>query len=44
MKEEDNILKKVGKENVFRVPDGYFENLTFRGDEPASRKGNTCNY
>ena len=20
MKEEDNILKKVGKENVFRVP------------------------
>ena len=31
MKEEDNILKKVGKENVFRVPDGYFENLTSRG-------------
>ena len=28
MKEEDNILKKVGKENAFRVPDGYFENLT----------------
>lgn len=28
MKEEDNILKKAGKENVFRVPDGYFENLT----------------
>lgn len=28
MKEEDNILKKVGKENGFRVPDGYFENLT----------------
>ena len=28
MKEDDNILKKVGKENVFRVPDGYFENLT----------------
>ena len=21
-------MKKVGKENVFRVPDGYFENLT----------------
>ena len=40
MKEEDNILKKVGKENVFRVPDGYFENLT----SEASRKGNTCNY
>lgn len=28
MKEEDNILKKVGTENTFRVPDGYFENLT----------------
>lgn len=28
MKEEDNILKKIGKENVFHVPDGYFENLT----------------
>lgn len=28
MKEEDNIMKKVGKENIFRVPDGYFENLT----------------
>lgn len=28
MKEEDSILKKVGKENGFRVPDGYFENLT----------------
>ena len=31
MKEEDNILKTVGKENVFRVPDGYFENLTSEG-------------
>ena len=28
MKEEDNILKRVGKENPFRVPDGYFEHLT----------------
>lgn len=28
MKEEDNILKKAGTENAFRVPDGYFENLT----------------
>ncbi|MCD8183261.1 MAG: hypothetical protein LUE99_09410 [Bacteroides sp.] len=28
MKEEDNILKKVGTENSFRMPDGYFENLT----------------
>ena len=27
MKEEDNILKKVGKENVSPVPHGYFENL-----------------
>lgn len=28
MKEEDNILRKAGTENSFRVPDGYFENLT----------------
>lgn len=25
MKEEDNLLKKVGTENPFRVPEGYFE-------------------
>lgn len=28
MKEEDTLLRKLGKENSFRVPDGYFENLT----------------
>lgn len=28
MKEEDNILRKAGTENAFRVPDGYFEHLT----------------
>ena len=28
MKEEDKILKKVGTENPFRVPDGYFESFT----------------
>ena len=28
MKEEGSILKRVGKENPFRVPDGYFEHLT----------------
>lgn len=28
MKEEDKILNRVGRENPFRVPDGYFENLT----------------
>ena len=27
MKEEDILLKKLGKENSFKVPDGYFENL-----------------
>jgi hypothetical protein len=27
MKEEDSIVKMVGKENVFRVPDGYFDSL-----------------
>jgi hypothetical protein len=28
MKEEDYILKKVGRDNPFGVPDGYFERLT----------------
>lgn len=28
MKEEDNILKKAGTGNAFKVPGGYFENLT----------------
>lgn len=28
MKEEDNILRRAGKDNPFRVPDGYFEGLT----------------
>lgn len=28
MKEEDYILKRVGKDNSFHVPDGYFEDFT----------------
>lgn len=28
MKEEDTILKKVGTGSPFRVPEGYFENIT----------------
>ena len=28
MKEEDEILKKVGRENAFKVPENYFENFT----------------
>lgn len=28
MKEENEILKKVGTGNPFRVPEGYFEQLT----------------
>lgn len=28
MKEEDTLMKKLGKENSFKVPEGYFENLT----------------
>lgn len=28
MKEEDYMLKKIGTENAFHVPEGYFENLT----------------
>ena len=27
MKEEDILLKKLGKENSFKVPDGYFEHM-----------------
>ena len=26
--EEDDLLRKVGTENPFKVPDGYFEQLT----------------
>ena len=28
MKEEDYILRKVGKDNHFQTPEGYFDNLT----------------
>lgn len=28
MKEEDKLLKKIGKDNPFTVPEGYFEHLT----------------
>ena len=28
MKEEDKLLKKVGTDNPFTVPEGYFEQLT----------------
>lgn len=28
MKEEDTLLKKIGKENSFKVPEGYLENIT----------------
>ena len=31
MKEEDILLKKLGKEDSFKVPGGYFENLTPAG-------------
>lgn len=30
MKQEDIIKAKVGQENHFRVPDGYFDNFTAR--------------
>ena len=33
MKEEDILLKKLGKEDSFKVPDGYFEKPDFRDDE-----------
>lgn len=28
MKEENDLLKKIGKENPFKVPDGYFDQFT----------------
>ena len=28
MKEEDKLMKKLGTENPFRVPEGYFESFT----------------
>lgn len=28
MKEEDKLLRKLGTDNPFTVPEGYFENLT----------------
>ena len=28
MKEEDEIMKKLGKDNPFTVPEGYFQNFT----------------
>ena len=28
MKEENEIFKKVGTDNPFKVPENYFENLT----------------
>jgi hypothetical protein len=28
MKEEDKLIRKIGKDNAFKVPDGYFENFT----------------
>ncbi|MEG0463903.1 MULTISPECIES: hypothetical protein [Bacteroides] len=28
MKEDDNILRKAGAGNSFKVPEGYFDNLT----------------
>lgn len=28
MKEENDLLKRVGKENPFKVPEGYFDNFT----------------
>lgn len=42
MKEEDNIFKKIGRENAFRVPDGYFDRLASEVmDKLPAEKGNT---
>ena len=41
MKEEDTLLKKLGKENSFKVPEGYFENLT---SEVMNFEGRACQH
>ncbi|WP_321481040.1 hypothetical protein [uncultured Bacteroides sp.] len=40
MKEEDKILRKVGTENHFSVPEGYFENLTSEVMKKLPKKEN----
>lgn len=46
MKEEDNILKKAGTENPFKVPENYFEELTSKimqdlPEQPAAVQSET---
>ena len=39
MKEEDTLLKKLGNENTFKVPEGYLQNLKEKvtlKEEPVS--------
>ncbi len=42
MKEEDTLLKKIGKEHSFKVPDGYFENLTSEVMNKLPEKRESC--
>lgn len=44
MKEEDKIQKKIGTENPFRVPEGYFENLTSEVMNRLPEKENSLLY
>lgn len=41
MKEENSLLRKVGTENPFRVPEGYFENFSERLIEQLTEKDRT---
>lgn len=38
MKEEDEILKKCGKQNPFSVPEGYFDHFTRKVTEQLPEK------
>ena len=42
MKEEDILLKKLGKAGSFKVPDGYFENLTSEVMNKLPAKVESC--
>ncbi|MCM1311688.1 MAG: hypothetical protein NC252_02145 [Roseburia sp.] len=41
IKEEDKILRRIGKESPFTVPEGYFDNLTERIMDVLPKAENT---
>ena len=40
MKEEDTLMKKIGKDNSFKIPENYFENLIPQVMESLPEKEN----